>query len=148
MQTQALYGSPPQGPQTIPTFSSHTGSDPNVVAWATRAFFKFGGRPTLQISSTSVSPGLSVAEDFGYGVANNAPKVIFSHSHDGFCLYMSRLLRLVWNELIAKSTIEKKPGTWQETTIFACRFTKEQLLELQDSLGSLRDFLAKSIHSI
>ncbi len=101
--------------------------DPNVVSWATRAFFKFGGRPNwYEPSSTplgkiprkfpEIYKKIDINQDFGYG-AYNAPKITFSYSHDGFSLYLSRLLRPAWFENVTKAFADRRVnGTFMVTS--------------------------------
>lgn len=45
------------------------------------------------------------------------PTIMFSHSHDGFCLYFARLVRPVWYEPITKVTTEKRPGSNEDIMV-------------------------------
>ena len=66
-------------------------------------------------AENSFKVDMSQQQDFGYG-AYNAPKILFSFSHDGFSLYLSRLLRPVWFENVTKTTPERRVnGTFMVT---------------------------------
>jgi hypothetical protein len=130
--------------QSIPTFSNQITVDPNVVAWATRAFFKYGGRPTVNSNAMERRIPFDGRDEFGFAVIN-APAVLYSNSHEGFCLYLARLLRPIWLETITKEVTETRPGpTPTSVKRQVCKYTKDQLVDLQESLANLRDFLNKS----
>ncbi|KAL6064256.1 Nucleoporin 155 [Balamuthia mandrillaris] len=130
---------------------SVTAPDPNVALWATRAFFKHGGhprydpgggaysQPTQQTTPRAQARGQATpsAADASTGGAMymgqaimRRPEIIFSGSHNGFCLYLSRILRPVWN----------RPITIVEG------LNQSQFLDLEQSLLALLQFLEQNPH--
>jgi len=113
-------------------------SDVNATMWATRMFFKLGGRPFFP----QLPPGTpTLTGDFGYAVAS--PEPIYSNSHNGFCLYMSRILRPIWTQAITKKQIQRSFLTNQDVQIQICSFTRQQLSDMVNWLSSLKEFLIK-----
>ena len=85
-----------------------------IAMWATELFFQFGGEPHFifptsaayqsqvaqaspQIMSPSVygTPGSSYASPSVLGRAIMGPELVMSGRHQGLCLYLARLMRLV-----------------------------------------------------
>ena len=82
-----------------------------TAMWATELFFQFGGEPHFvfpayqsqvaqaspQMMSPSVygTPGSSYASPSVLGRAIMGPELVMSSRHQGLCLYLARLIRLV-----------------------------------------------------
>lgn len=85
-----------------------------IAVWATELFFQFGGEPHFvfpttaayqsqvvqaspQIMSPSVygTPTSSYASPSVLGRAIMGPELVMSGRHQGLCLYLARLIRLV-----------------------------------------------------
>jgi nuclear pore complex protein Nup155 len=95
--------------------------EPDLVSWATTAFFRLGGRPSI----------LSTGEDAG-GMAFS--RVSYSGSHDGFALFLARLLQPLW----ASNLFSVKEAG------FTCRLNREQFAQLEWHLVRLLHFLKQN----
>ena len=95
--------------------------EPELVSWATMAFFRLGGRPSVQ-SNDGDAAGPSYA------------RIHLSGSHDGFALFLARLLQPIWasNIFVVKDT-----G-------FSVRLNQEQFTQLEWHLVRLRHFLRQN----
>ena len=91
-----------------------TRPDQQIAVWATELFFQFGGEPHFvfpasaayqsqmfqaspQMMSPSAygTPGSSYASPSVLGRAIMGPELVMSGRHQGLCLYLARLIRLV-----------------------------------------------------
>jgi len=127
----------------------------NLVAYATQAFFKYGGTPHLDAAVVGVegadggevvgearldAGGRTTGRVGGRGATlmgqavMRRPDVIFSDSHNAFSLFLARLLMVVWNQ-----PIEVLLGVGGESG--SGGLTLSQLARLEQQLAALRDFL-------
>jgi hypothetical protein len=138
---------------TIPreAFSYGRSPDLKITDIATTCFFKFGGRPYFPNANIATTP-LAV-DAIGYAIPSMEP--IFSNSHNGFALFLSRILRPFWSQNIVKKSLrssDKKLQTeeacfgaaYSNSRQFLCNFSSEELNEMEDYLLSLKDFLLRS----
>ena len=95
--------------------------EPELVSWATMAFFRLGGRPSYQ-SNEGDSTGPSYS------------RIHLSGSHDGFALFLARLLQPIWASNIF---VVKESG-------FSVRLNQEQFAQLEWHLVRLRHFLRQN----
>lgn len=93
--------------------------DPNVLDWITNIFFKLGGRPQI-IPSLSNLPYNQYNNQ--YNISKMETNISYSYSHNGFAIYLSRLLRPLWNEYIIKTIINSSNNNSQ--TVKDCYFLK------------------------
>jgi nuclear pore complex protein Nup155 len=96
-------------------------TDPDTLEFARRAFIEFGGRPHLTESATV--EGLSVEN------------VRASPRHDGIAIYVSRLVRSIWNTPIMVQVATATGPVLTSTHKIA------KLQEVQRSLAQLQEFL-------
>jgi nuclear pore complex protein Nup155 len=98
--------------------------DPELVSWATTAFFKLGGRPSIQQFQNTMDG----APDYS--------RVSYSGSHDGFALFLSRILQPIW---VSNIFVVKDTG-------LSCRLSRDQFSQLQWQLIRLKHFLQQNPH--
>ena len=98
--------------------------EPDLVSWATMAFFRLGGRPSYQ-STTDDNTGAPIFS-----------RVSYSGSHDGFALFFARLLQPLWASNIFSV----------RDTGFTCRLNREQFAQLESYFVRLRLFLKQNQH--
>lgn len=96
--------------------------EPELVSWATMAFFRLGGRPSYTSNEGDTANGGSYS------------RIHLSGSHDGFALFLARLLQPIWasNIFVVKDT-----G-------FSVRLNQEQFAQLEWHLVRLRHFLRQN----
>lgn len=104
--------------------------DPELVSWATMAFFRLGGRPSYQNTYESDSSVSSSATN----TPSSFGRINYSGSHDGFALFLSRLLQPIWASNIF---VVNENG-------FCCRLNQAQLAQLEWHLVRLRHFLRQN----
>ncbi|XP_077354036.1 nuclear pore complex protein Nup155 isoform X2 [Festucalex cinctus] len=133
-----------------------------VSAWATRAFFRYGGEaqirfPTAVPPSSNVGPWMSspapgifpppMATPMASTQLGSAPitpmsagpEVIFSGKHNGVCVYFARILGNIWDgSLAVEKTISKGSQTLESSV--ASFHLESVLLELYN----LKEFLDKN----
>eukprot|EP00698_Gefionella_okellyi_P004934 TRINITY_DN14557_c0_g1_i1.p1 TRINITY_DN14557_c0_g1~~TRINITY_DN14557_c0_g1_i1.p1 ORF type:complete len:1315 (+),score=335.24 TRINITY_DN14557_c0_g1_i1:93-4037(+) len=107
---------------------SSSAADSEVVTQAQRVFFRYGGQPQYE------KPQASIGSTYGMGRAVFTPDLKYSGKHQGFVLYLSRLLRPVWQCTVticsAKDVLTNQKG----------RFSNDELLFLSRPLSALRAF--------
>lgn len=109
----------------------------NIIRWAVRAFFKYGGHPQI-LRSLPYHSGTTPISDF-----SSPHPVQYSSSHNGFALYLSRLIRPVWNENVTVRRKERKNNE-REVDVQYCKFLPEQLNVIQEMLSNLYKFIHES----
>ena len=114
-----------------PASASSLVTDANVRMLATRTFINNAGRPQAQTYTTATQMQ-RMEEEFERigGMSMSGVDVQFSNSHNGFAVYLTRLLRPFWGKPILKL----KQST----------FTVEQFKFMEQLLINLRDYLASS----
>lgn len=136
------------GPSSASSLSSYHLLSPNpapgsdVISWATRAFFRYGGEPHFELPRGAGNNTGNAA--MGRAVAS--PDIIFSGVAGGAYLYFARLVAPMWGESV---TVSSSSGAGGAGTVVssvgsvpgqALRFTKAELLELVEPLLGLRTF--------
>jgi len=121
---------------------------PEITEWATQTFFRLGGGPSFDNPTNTT---LSSEE-------NKMKAMRFSASHDGFAMYLSRLLRPIWSQTILEKRTKqityndtdnmsiRSRATHERVGEWLCRLSKAQLTELEASLINLRQFLSRNPH--
>lgn len=99
--------------------------EPQVAAWAERAFFRYGGSPSFPVPAPAPAP---VAP-----LPSTALDIQYSAAHQGLCIYASRLLRPFWTLPLA-----------QGTETLQMRPRPQQLAQLTEQLAALHDFLRRN----
>ncbi|XP_029645165.1 nuclear pore complex protein Nup155 [Octopus sinensis] len=65
--------------------------------------------------------------------------VVFSGKHNGICLYLSRILRPIWDQYIVSEYHCKTDG--ESITYLVCKFTSEQLQHTSILVRNVSDFI-------
>lgn len=105
-------------------------TEPETLEFAREIFIQHGGKPTLNENTV---------------VDNTAAidNVRTSPRHDGMALYVSRLVRSIWNAPILHETLSPQGGLQVISTI-----PRSKLQEIQRALNALQEFLTKNKSSI
>uniref|UniRef100_A0A7N6AE55 Nuclear pore complex protein Nup155 n=1 Tax=Anabas testudineus TaxID=64144 RepID=A0A7N6AE55_ANATE len=144
---------------------SSAACDREVLQWATRAFFRYGGEaqmrfPAAMASPSTVGPVMSspapgivppaLATPFTPMHSVSAPitpmaagpEVIFSGKHNGICIYFARILGNIWDGSLA---VEKAMSKGNQTVIILESCVSSLDLEsVLMELHGLREFLDKN----
>jgi nuclear pore complex protein Nup155 len=103
-------------------------TDPEVIDFARRVFIEFGGKAHLTESATV--EGLSVEN------------VRASPRHDGIAMYVSRIVRSIWNTpIIAETATPTGPALTSTHPIAKLQEVQRSLAQLQEFLESNRSFI-------
>lgn len=100
-------------------------TDPEVLEFARRVFVEYGGRPVINENSLPDQPAVDA--------------VVPSPRHDGIALYLTRLLRSIWQSRIAVAASTPAGGM---TYVSAVAMSK--LLATQRDLTTLQDFFSRN----
>jgi nuclear pore complex protein Nup155 len=116
-----------QGFEVSPEVRPATNSDADVTDTARKAFIDHGGKPVYNENSVvdqNVSPIESVRP---------------SPRHEGTCLYISRLVRLIWKAPVLAAMSTPAGGLSYKNTI-----SQKRLREIQVELIKVQEFLGKN----
>ncbi|KAF5299489.1 hypothetical protein FQR65_LT01071 [Abscondita terminalis] len=141
----------------------------DISEWATRAFFLYGGEPKLSINqpflqntvvNTSFSPNIvstpishhmqmqqqtlpssSMQPDPSNSSFRSFSPFAYSAKHNGLYLYLSRILRPLWNMYCVKKLEVDKQKLFLESTV-----TADDCVWILGHLTSLWAFLKKNTH--
>ncbi|KAI4673715.1 uncharacterized protein J4E88_008772 [Alternaria novae-zelandiae] len=103
-------------------------TDPEVIDFARRVFIEFGGKAHLTESATV--EGLSVEN------------VRASPRHDGIAMYVSRIIRSIWNTpIITEAVTPTGPVLTSTHPITKLQEVQRSLAQLQEFLESNRSFI-------
>ncbi len=103
-----------------------------VIDLARRYYIEFGGRPLL--TDTHIASG----------TVPNLDHVTLSGRYDGLSLYLSRVVRSVWKTTVIRMSSD--PTT--KSIIFSCSVSNATLINIQQILVSLSDFLKDNANYI
>ncbi|XP_060081127.1 nuclear pore complex protein Nup155-like [Ylistrum balloti] len=144
---------------------SRLAADQPIANWATMAFFMYGGEAQYNyggggmgmdrsLMASNIGPsGLhptvtsTPAPGMGHGYfhpsltpgPNMGQDVLFSGKHNGICLYLSRILRCIWETAVATDFPYNTPqGILNYLT---CSFTTEELTQILENIRGLSDFV-------
>uniref|UniRef100_A0A7N6AEF0 Nuclear pore complex protein Nup155 n=1 Tax=Anabas testudineus TaxID=64144 RepID=A0A7N6AEF0_ANATE len=117
---------------------SSAACDREVLQWATRAFFRYGGEAQMSKSlATPFTPMHSVSAPITPMAAG--PEVIFSGKHNGICIYFARILGNIWDGSLAVEKAMSKGNQTLESCVSSLDL-ESVLMELH----GLREFLDKN----
>ncbi|KAA8646885.1 hypothetical protein EYZ11_005975 [Aspergillus tanneri] len=98
-------------------------NDPDVLEFARKVFIEYGGKPA--VNENAVADNSAAALD----------AVVPSPRHAGIALYLSRLLRSIWNKEIAKVASSPNGAQTISASVAAAK-----LQSVQRDLSALQDF--------
>ena len=113
-----------QGMDVTNDFRVASITDPDVLEGARTAFIEYGGRP--QLNENSLLDQTAAAID----LVKPSPR------HDGVALYISRVVRSLWNTTIADQKTEPARGLIITSTV-----ATEKLQDVQQKLTRLQEFV-------
>lgn len=114
-----ICGHPLTSPIKLSTSLSPKFSNPSLTSSARKFFFELGGNPTLS------QPTLQTT------TIDSQKDVVFSGRHDGFALYLTRILKPLWARKIFILNVTK----------LECQFSSKLLIDVARKLESLISFL-------
>ncbi|CAC5400979.1 NUP155 [Mytilus coruscus] len=144
---------------------SRIAADQQVSNWATMAFFMYGGDAQYNLNPTgmgdrglmasNIGPGLhpsqtsTPAPGMGPGgmhyhhqfnpTQNITHDIVFSGKHNGICLYLSRILRSVWDSNVASDfPCQTQQGI---VNLMNCNLSNVILTEILENVRGLSDFV-------
>ncbi|XP_076083087.1 nuclear pore complex protein Nup155-like isoform X1 [Mytilus galloprovincialis] len=143
---------------------SRIAADQQVSNWATMAFFMYGGDAQYNLNpgmgdrglmASNIGPGLhpsqtsTPAPGMGPGgmhyhhqfnpTQNITHDIVFSGKHNGICLYLSRILRSVWDSnVVSDFPCQTQQGI---VNLMNCNLSNVILTEILENVRGLSDFM-------
>ncbi|KAF2264081.1 nucleoporin-domain-containing protein [Lojkania enalia] len=103
-------------------------SEPDVLEFARKVFFEYGGK--AQLTENATVDGISVEN------------VRASPRHDGIAIYISRVIRAIWDASIIKQVMKPTGPTFESSQPIS------KLQEIQRALVQLQEFLETNKQNI
>ena len=125
---------------------SAVAADKKLIRLAIQAFFRFGGEPYFNIQNTNQLPGSpNGGVDIGRAVVT--PDVVYSASHNGLCMYISRLLAPLFQNTLVRFPANYKSDEWiRQGKIIESRLSPSEISWFLDRLLQLQTFMDENIN--
>ncbi|KAI9844451.1 MAG: hypothetical protein M1838_002187, partial [Thelocarpon superellum] len=106
-------------------------TDPDVLEFARKSFIDFGGKPILNENS--------VVDQNVPAIDNVRP----SPRHEGIALYVSRLVRSIWNSPVLRESLTPLGGLAVSPTVSLAKTkgVQDDLIKLQEFLNENKNFI-------
>eukprot|EP01135_Chromosphaera_perkinsii_P003900 Nk52_evm1s262 gene=Nk52_evmTU1s262 len=133
--------------KTTPFGDSTVAADKRLIRLAIQAYFRFGGEPYFNVQNNGNVPGSpNNSVDIGRAIAT--PDIVYSASHNGLCLYLSRLLSpLLKNSLVKQSNNGGRvDGRGNRGDIIESRMSLQEISWFLDRLLQVKSFMEENIN--